>query len=64
MERKHELWMYYIDREVRATCAAKGWSFQIRQKLSVREELCAESVPTDYGWEIFHCSAGPLPLEV
>jgi hypothetical protein len=53
--------MHYIDREVRATCAAKGWSCQIRRKWSEREKPCAESVLDDYEWKLIPCTAERPP---
>ncbi len=45
-------WMAYIQSEVVAACAAKGWGHQIRRREEAREKPVAASVITDYEWKL------------
>jgi hypothetical protein len=47
-----QVWMAYIDAELRSVCHAKGWRHQIRRKWAVREQPVADSTLEDYEWKL------------
>jgi hypothetical protein len=47
-----DAWMAYIDTEVAAVCADKGWGRQIRRKWAVREKPVEQSLLDDYEWKL------------
>jgi len=54
-------WMAYIESEVSAVCAAKGWGHQIRRKWSARWKPVDESPIDDYEWKLMPGAQGKLP---
>jgi|SRR5690242_17140024 len=52
MREEDQIWMSYIDAEVRATCETKSWRHQVRRKWSAREKPVAESLLDDYEWKL------------
>lgn len=53
--------MAYIDGEVRATCAARGWRDQVRRKDSARMRWLLSSPIGDYEWKLI---PGELPSDI
>jgi hypothetical protein len=61
MRTEDEAWMVYIDGEVRAACAAKGWAHQVRRKDSARPKPLSQSPIDDYQWKLIPGERGELP---
>ena len=61
MDEVSNKWAAYIDAEVRAACEKKGWGYQIRRKLSVRDKPVSESLVDDYEWKLVPGADDKLP---
>jgi hypothetical protein len=64
MDEAGNKWMAYIDAEVRAACANRGWESQIRRKWSVRDKPVSESSVDDLEWKLIPGTDARVPEQV
>lgn len=61
MDELSQMWMAYIDAEVRAACRQRGLGYQVRRKWTVREKPVSASPVDDYEWKLVLGAQGKLP---